>query len=187
MEEAALCLQEFQEISLTRWMTEFRKDRSSTPQEGSCFSRFHSIVRLGMLWKMWQLFLFCWSVLLRWTFCSNKGAVCLVLLPLFSLLLSWLLWITSSMVSHVIVHYDKHPLTTSGIHVIVKADFWVLSRIPRTFWLPLRAWGWAPSSAHLCPGRPPYSARSNQWSKGSRSCVPSSRPPWTSTVFLVAE
>jgi hypothetical protein len=29
---------------------------------------------------------------------------------------------------------------------------------------------WAPSSAHLCPGQRAYRARSNQWSKGSRSC-----------------
>jgi hypothetical protein len=28
---------------------------------------------------------------------------------------------------------------------------------------------WAPSSAHICPGRTQYSARSNQISKGSRS------------------
>jgi hypothetical protein len=49
-------------------------------------------------------------------------------------------WITPSIVSDVIVHYDNHPLTASGIHVIVKADLWALWRIIRRLRLPIRAW-----------------------------------------------
>jgi hypothetical protein len=51
---------------------------------------------------------------------------------------------------------------------------------------------WAPSSAHLCPGFTTYSARSNQWSKGSRSRPIQdfrhfSTPPLTNIRFIGTE
>jgi hypothetical protein len=49
--------------------------------------------------------------------------------------------IVSYIVSDVIVHYENHPLTNSGIHVIVKAHFWALWGIIRRLRLPLRAGG----------------------------------------------
>ena len=112
---------------LDGWLTDFHKDHNNTTSEVSCF------ISVGPLWKMEQLFLFCWIILARWTFYCSKGVECLVLLSWFSLPLSRLLWITSSMVSYVIVRYDSQPLTTSGIHVIVNADFWALCRILRRF------------------------------------------------------
>ena len=91
---------------------------------------------LGMRWHALEDVIVISLLLERFgkvNFLLYDGSVCLLLLSSFSLLLSPLLWITSSMVSHVIVHYENKPLTTSGFRVIVKADFWALSRILRRF------------------------------------------------------
>jgi hypothetical protein len=73
-------------------------------------------------------------------------------------------WINSSIVSHVIFYYDNHPMTTSGIHVIMTASSWGICRIlRRLFLMAFHGVRWTPSSIHLCRGLSPYSHRSNQW------------------------
>jgi hypothetical protein len=105
---------------------------------------------------------FCW-----WFLCSLdgllKGAVCLVLLS-WQILLPSGLCVLLTAVSYSIM--TTIPLTTFGIHVILKGHTLNIAQILIAF----EGVRWAPSSAHLCPGRTAYSARSNPWSKVSRSC-----------------
>jgi hypothetical protein len=58
------------------------------------------------------------------------------------------------------------PLTTFGILVIFKGHLLNRAQILIAF----QGVRWAPSSAHLCPGRTAHSARSSPWHKVSRSC-----------------
>jgi hypothetical protein len=111
---------------LTRRMTEFRKDHSNTPREELRFSRFCFMLRCGRCGRCFAWwFLGNLSALLRKCFVSCS--------PL--LILPPLVWIISYIVGHVTLFYENHPLSTSGIHVIVKAIFWVPCRISRRFFL----------------------------------------------------
>jgi hypothetical protein len=111
--------------------------------------------------------------------------VCLVRPSLLFLLL-YGLYLPLSAVSYYIT--TTIPLTTFGIHVILKGHFLNRAQILVAF----QGVRWAPSSTHLCPGRTAHSARSNQWRKVSRSCpiqpvANFSNPPLTNIRFISTE